>query len=318
LAGGQSVVNKGMEKNLDWQRRLERLAPASGALPVARQACVLGESSSCPVCKGRGWFAEAEGAQMAGRVCACVKQCSVCLGRAQIVENGVSRSCRNPPLVKTINLYTAAAIPPRYGQASLATFSNNAGNGAAVVSQLRSWVTQFKAGQSQGFVLGGPVGVGKTYLLAGIARALADKGVSVRFCDFFQLLGDLKSGYSDGKADPAVLEPLIDVDVLIIDELGKGRNTEWEKTIADSLICGRYNRGKIIVASTNFKFQERAATHQYNIDLERDLSGRSEFSPDQFGSLESRVGQRVFSRLREMTAFIELTGPDFRKLSSST
>jgi DNA replication protein DnaC len=122
-------------------------------------------------------------------------------------------------------------------------------------------------------------------------------------------------------SDVALLKTAEDVRAkckVIIDELGKGRNTEWEKTIADSLICGRYNRGKIIVASTNFKFQERAATHQFNIDLERDLSGRSEFSPDQFGSLESRVGQRVFSRLREMTAFIELTGPDFRKLSSST
>jgi hypothetical protein len=68
------------------------------------------------------------------------------------------------------------------------------------------------------------------------------------------------------------------------------------------------------VASTNYGLTADATQAvSFNIDLERSLSNRSDFSPEVFGSLESRLGSRVFSRLRETMEFTEVTGDDFRR-----
>jgi len=281
------------------------------------QGCALSADQSgkkkCASCNSRGYVLENGGASLVANLCVCVTECPTCFGRARIIEAGMSRPCREPHVTRIAALITQAQIPFRYRHASFANFANLGGNGQTCVRQIESWVGDFRAGRIRtGFVLGGPIGVGKSFLLAATTLALAEAGVTVRYCEFFQLLAELRAGYADGKADPTIINPLLDVDVLVIDELGKGRDTEWEKTIADSLISGRYNRGKTVLAATNFKFQDRAGSHQFNINLERDLAARSDFNPEQYGSLERRMGQRVFSRLREMTAFIELTGPDYR------
>ena len=49
------------------------------------------------------------------------------------------------------------------------------------------------------------------------------KGVSVKFVDFFQLLAEIKASFSKKESEELILKPLIEVDVLCIDELGKGR-----------------------------------------------------------------------------------------------
>ena len=72
---------------------------------------------------------------------------------------------------------------------------------------------------------------------------------------------------------------------------------------------------KTIIASTNYKLSVEEKAGAYNIDLEKDLTMQSDFDPNVFGSLESRVGGRIFSRLREMTHFVELSGKDFRMMN---
>jgi DNA replication protein DnaC len=211
-------------------------------------------------------------------------------------------------------MLNAAQIPTRYVNADLSLFNNFSGNGQKFLAQLRRWQERFTPVGSKGVVITGPVGVGKTYVLAALAKAFAERGFSVRFTDFFQLLGELRSGFSEGKADASQLAPLIGVDVLLIDELGKGRGKDFDKTVLDQLVDGRYKRNKTIIASTNYQLTSRAAAHSYNIDLDRDAQVHSEFSPDSFGSLESRVGVRIFSRLREMGHFMELTGDDMRRM----
>src|SRR5690606_37118693 len=149
---------------------------------------------------------------------------------------------------------------------------------------------------SKGIVISGPVGVGKTFIMASLAHYFAEKGMSVRFTDFFQLLGDLRSGFSEGKADASQLAPLIDVDVLVIDEMGKGRGKDFEKTILDQLICGRYNQNKTIIASTNYSLTATKTGGSYNIPLDATSRSPGDFDPDQFGTLEERIGARMYSR----------------------
>ena len=274
--------------------------------------CQMKFPQSC--CGGTGYVLFAENATLSARVCDCIKKCPVCQGQTRMVIDGTARSCVEPSPRKIAGIMTNAQLPARYLNAGFDTFTNHSGNGRQVAARMQKWAQTFSPNVSTGLLIGGSVGVGKTFLLVALAKALAARGFSVCFADFFQLLSELKAGYSDGKADPHMMAPLMSCDVLFIDELGKGRNTEWEKTIADTLIAGRYNQKRPVVASTNYGLTADATQAvSFNIDLERSLSNRSDFSPEVFGSLESRLGSRVFSRLRETMEFTEVTGDDFRR-----
>ena len=160
---------------------------------------------------------------------------------------GMSCPCRRPSPERVVNILNGAGIPSRYGTAKLDKFCNFTGNGKETLQAIAMWLREFKSNESKGLILGGPVGVGKTYLLSAIAKNFAARGRTIKFVDFFQLLNELKAAYSDAKSDANVLKPLIHVDVLIIDELGKGRNSDWEMSILDQVVMGRYNQNKIIV-----------------------------------------------------------------------
>jgi DNA replication protein DnaC len=292
-----------------WLRSSEAAPPVrlEGTLP-----CALRQAGPC--CDGRGYQVTTKGALAQAVICQCVKACPGCFGQARRLDGNDSHSCRIPSPPSVLGLINAAMIPARYAEASLDRFSNysHQGNGRRVMTEMVRWGQNFKPRGDRGVVIEGPVGSGKTYILAALAKDFAERGLSVRFSDFFQLLGELKAGFSEGKADATQLQPLIDVDVLFIDELGKGRNTDFELTVLDQLVCGRYNQGKTIIASTNYKLE--AKRKEYNIPLDRPGgSGFGEFSPDQFENLEQRIGRRIFSRLKEMTTFVELQEDDFRR-----
>jgi DNA replication protein DnaC len=291
-----------------------------GSAPPARvkaPSCSL-RASQRTCCGGKGYVIGTRGAIAHADLCRCVVECPACFGRARLVDGNDSKPCRQPAPNVVANLINAALIPARYADASLERFQNFSGNGERVLAEIGRWKQRFTPDKSQGLVLSGPVGVGKTYLLAALAKDLAERGLSVRFTDFFQLLGELKAGFSEGKADAAQLAPLIDVDVLFIDELGKGRNNDFELTVLDQLVCGRYNQSKTIIASTNYLLTQAYTAHAFNHDLDRPAAaGSGSFVADRFEPLEARIGQRIFSRLREMTQFVDLDGEDFRRRAAA-
>ena len=100
-----------------------------------------------------------------------------------------------------------------------------------------------------------------------------------------------------------MLLPLIETEVLVIDELGKGRSSEWELNILDQLISKRYNASKITLITTNY------VSEDYK---QKKGSGHSSQNEDQ-ETLENRVGSRIASRLREMCEFIPIEGDDYRR-----
>lgn len=284
----------------------EQESPPVGEAPAG--VCALSQQLSC--CDGVGYRLDASGAQTRAVLCSCLANCPACFGRARRLEKGFSVPCHEPNPARIVNLLNGAGLPSRYAGARLETFSNFTGNGREMVAALGQWLASFDPDSSRGLVIGGSVGVGKTYILAALCKNLAAKGYTVRFVDFFQLLNDLKDAYSSNKADESLLRPLIDGDVLMIDELGKGRNNDWEQSVLDQLVTRRYNQRKLIIATTNFSLQSEERVHwgQKNLD-----EGSSSFRDFQFDSLESRVGQRIYSRLVEESDFIELTGHDFRQ-----
>ena len=112
----------------------------------------------------------------------------------------------------------------------------------------------------------------------------------------------LKAEYSEGRSDTELLTELAEVPVLAIDELGKGRLSDWELTIIDEVVSRRYNAMGCTLATTNYRPGEPSGAAPPNLATTAQLTQ----------TLGDRVGDRVFSRLTQVVDFIELAGRDHR------
>jgi DNA replication protein DnaC len=131
----------------------------------------------------------------------------------------------------------------------------------------------------------------------------------VRFVEFSHLILALKAGFSTKTSTTAILDPLLDVEVLAIDELGKGRCTDWELAVVDELISRRYNAMATILATTNYppKLGHRRPPNAMQGPANLSVSSGSQYT------LAERIGDRVFSRLMEMAELQEVHGHDYRE-----
>jgi DNA replication protein DnaC len=313
------------------KERLMRLSKSTE--DVSRiQACAL-SGEGCATCAGhKGVELLIDTPTVTARVCDCVKKCNLCSGSClkphvtshdetsggkklrQQDRIGEVTSCVTPSPRKLVGIFNEARIPSRYLEADLSKFDGFSPSERSQKTTIANWIKTLKPGQSSGLLLSGPVGIGKSWLLAAMAKHLALKGFSVRYADFFQLVHELREAYSTEQADRSSLRPFQSVDVLIIDELGKGRNTEWELSVADSLISDRYNGNKCIIAATNYPLRGNAADHQQRqIDYLRTESSTNQMNTVSFEPLAQRIGSRMFSRLVENCICMEVSGSDRRR-----
>jgi DNA replication protein DnaC len=258
-------------------------------------------------------FKGAEHAQ--AKVCACVAACPRCegLGRVTATVEGVVTlgRCRCQQRVDRCAIFNRAHIPGRYAKTTLVSFASGANRisdmeKSRALAEVFTWMNGFDPkGESRGLILHGPVGRGKTHLLVGVLRTLIfSHGVQARFIEFSRLLGMLKEGYSAGRSDSRVLSELAQVPVLGIDELGKGRLTDWELTVIDEVISRRYNGLGCTLGTTNYT--PAAPSGNGPANLARD--------ENKVQTLGDRVDARVYSRLREMCDFAEVGGVDYREV----
>ena len=273
--------------------------------------------ADCPHCRGSGIRTSAVGEHAQARPCECIPECPRCLGSGRVtvragdgVQVGRCQCRRVPDRLKVFNF---SAIPGRYAHADLVGSApsflqadGGAGEGSksAAFTAVMSWKQGFTPQrENRGFVLHGPVGTGKTHLLIAVLRDLAlSHGVRVRFIEFSRLLATLRQGFESGRSGASVMAQLVEVPVLGIDEIGKGRLTDWELSVIDELVSRRYNAMACTLGTTNFRPGPFTGAQP--------PVGAGSKTPQTLGD---RVGDRVYSRLREMSDFIEVGGKDFRK-----
>ena len=156
-----------------------------------------------------------------------------------------------------------------------------------------------------GVLFTGDNGVGKTHLAVGVLRELAEtKSVRGQFWDFHELIREIKNSYDaeTRTTELQVLAPVVETDLLLLDDLGAWKMTDWMNDTLFYILNSRYIAKRATLITTNYQDVDREAA------LAADPLRRKEF-------LVERIGQRLRSRLMEMCAVIAMQGPDHRRQS---
>lgn len=106
--------------------------------------------------------------------------------------------------------------------------------------------------ESKGLLLYGPVGTGKTYFAACIANCLIDKGYDVLMTNFARLSNQIQGTFE--KQD--VIDDLNDYHLIVIDDLGAERTSEYMQEMVFNIIDSRYRSGLPFIITTNLPMDE--------------------------------------------------------------
>lgn len=166
------------------------------------------------------------------------------------------------------------------------TFAADDGANPRVMQAMRSYVDNFQRfkEQGKGLLLYGGLGTGKTYAAACIVNALIDTGRACLMTNFTRVLNTLwsienKQGYLDG---------LNQFDLLVLDDLGAERRSEYAQEQVFNVIDSRYRAKLPLIITTNLTMQELTA-------------------PDNIGN------GRIYDRVLEMCHPVEVSGKSRRR-----
>ena len=139
-------------------------------------------------------------------------------------------------------------------QMSKWTFANDDGQNQKLTAAMQRYVANFAdmERRGKGLLLYGSCGTGKTYAACEVANALIDKGITALVTNFSRLINDLQGNFER----QAYIDSLSYYRLLVIDDLGVERNTEYAKEQVYNIIDGRYRAGLPMIITTNLSMDK--------------------------------------------------------------
>jgi len=261
-------------------------------------------SEVCPVCDGTGWktvYAATDGE--AGTP-----------GSAFFSKDRRVTRCDCQMQARSEIILAAARIPRRYEHCELSEFDPHYEGAHPALErallQARGFAANYSPAENSGLLLIGPIGVGKTHLAVGILKELLRRGSAGLFYDYRELLKQIQNSYNDTvkTTELDVLRPVFETELLVLDELGAVKPTEWVWDTVSLILNTRYNDNRTTIITTNFP--DEPGPDPY-------AGSGTEFGRAQRAmrreTLGDRIGERMRSRLHEMCRTIQLDGADFRQ-----
>ena len=169
------------------------------------------------------------------------------------------------------------------------TFAHDNGK-CPQMKHARFYVENWTAMQEEniGYLLWGGVGTGKSYFAGCIANALMEQEVAVRMTNFALILNDLTASF-EGHND--YIARLCRAPLLILDDFGMERGTEYGLEQIYNVIDSRYRSRRPLIVTTNLSLQ----------DLQHP---------------QDTAHARIYDRLLEMCAPIRFSGENFRRATA--
>lgn len=236
----------------------------------------------CPKCGGTGWVIREHANLSGAEACECRAQ-----GRAGRYEE-------------------RAQIPPLYRNASFDNFVVPGEENpqarrelTSVFLTVKNFVREFPNESRPGLLLIGDPGTGKTHLAIAALRKIIEKGFEGLFFDYQNLLDRIRAGYdvnSNSSAKEAYREAL-DSEVMMLDDLGAHRVTDWVEDTITSIVTHRCNNRKALIATTNLPDSDAGS-----LTTEKGTMGQPQYRT----TLAERVGARARSRLFEMCTVVRM------------
>jgi DNA replication protein DnaC len=165
--------------------------------------------------------------------------------------------------------------------------------------------------EATGLMFVGSSGLGKTHLAVGIIKSLIQlKGAACLFSDYRELLKQIQNSYNASvqMTELGILRPVFDAEVLVIDDLGAVRPSEWVWDTVALLLNTRYNDNRTTIITTNF--EDEPGQDPYTDDNSETARAKRAASRLTLGD---RITERMRSRLHEMCRVVRMDGKDFRE-----
>ena len=265
----------------------------------------------CPLCEGTGWKTVGTGSS--------ARSANARISNDGISNDGISNDrrvtrCDCRLRARGESLLSAARIPRRYEHCELSNFEFDGPYRSLAPARMAAckFVEEYPIDKT-GLLVIGTIGVGKTHLAVGMIKELIlGKGISCLFYDYRELLKQIQNSYNDSvkTTELDVLRPVFETEVLVLDELGAVRPTEWVWDTVSLILNTRYNDNRTTIITTNYPNlaeRDRLGSH---------VSSRSSEAARYAAEKESlgdRIGDRMRSRLLEMCRIVTMEGQDYRE-----
>ena len=228
--------------------------------PVSKKQAESSGISGCPECNGSGWVRVVKDGAEGVQRCDCYRHARI----ERLVAN--------------------ARIPSRYVHCELTSFETSEKLTTRSIELAKiaaeNFVEEFPSTTPIGLLFMGPQGVGKTHLAVSIIKALMRrKAVPCMFRAFPELLKEIQMSYSpiSESSELSLLSPVLDTEVLVLDELGSQTPSAWVKDTVSYILNYRYSENKVTIFTTNY------------LDVDDPVSTRK----GMFYSLRDRIGDQM-------------------------
>lgn len=235
------------------------------------------------------------------RVCGCAA--AVCAReeekRAQKAAEAQAR--REQERMRFVALWGESGMPREWQVRGLVSWVRESEAQVAAYGAAAGFGRALMAGERPGgLFIAGDIGTGKTFLASCLAADLVRRGRVVQWCNASRMLREIRESFGNNRVSEAeVMRRFTAPGLLVIDDLGKERPTEWALEQLFCVVNERYDRRRPVVVTTNYGGEE----------LVRRLTPRADAS----GCQDDTSARAIVDRLRSMCELVVLEGESWRK-----